>query len=104
MKNTTVIKKDLQKIVKKHRDAKPDAIDYKGRTYRSEFPKAMMTNAQMLKDTATINFGYNCPEHHDEIETFTTSDAFKAFCEKHGVKVGPKEINSDNRVQVRLYY
>lgn len=102
------LKKDLQKIVKKHRDAKPDCTRYLsgGHTQpcRPEFPKAMMTRQQMAKGTATINFGYNCQRHHDEIDAFTAAEAFKTFCEKHDVKVGPKEINSDNRVQLRLYY
>ena len=106
MNSTTIanLKKDLQKIVKKHRDAKPDVISRYYGPHRPEFPKAMMTGQQIAKGTATINFGHNCPEHFAEIEAFTAAEAFKAFCEKYNIKVGTKEINQDNRVQLRIYY
>jgi hypothetical protein len=103
-KNAENLKKDLQKTVKKFRDALPDRIDWYGRTVRPEYPKAMLTGQQMVKGTATINFGRNCEKNHNALAEFASSDEFKAFCEKHSVKVGPKEINADNRVQLRLYF
>lgn len=102
--NTAELKKDLQKTVKKFRDNLPKVTDYYGRQVTPEYPKAMATNQQLAKNTATVNFGYNCEANHDKLTEFAASDAFKAFCEKHGIKVGPKEINADNRVQLRIYF
>ena len=99
-----VLKKDLQKIVKKYRDAQPKRIDYRGKLVSPEYPKAMLTGQQMSKGTATINFGYNCEANHDNLADFAASDSFKSFCEKHDIRVGAKEINSDNRVQLRMYF
>ena len=104
MTNTETLKKDLQKTVKKFRDTLPDRIDWYGKPYRPTYPKAMLTGQQMKKGTATINFGHNDEAHHNTLDSFASSAEFKAFCEKHGIKVGPKEINSDNRVQLRLYF
>lgn len=103
-KNTENLKKDLQKTVKKFRDALPDRTDWYGRPYRPAYPKAMLTGQQMAKGTATINFGHNCETNHNALTDFVNTDEFKAFCEKHSIKVGPKEINSDDRVQLRLYF
>ena len=50
----TTLKKELAKIVKEYRDAKPEFTEY-GRTYKSKYPKLMMTTKQMEKGTATIN-------------------------------------------------
>jgi hypothetical protein len=102
--NTENLKKDLQKTVKKFRDALPDRVDWYGRPCRPEYPKAMLTGQQLAKGTATINFGHNCEANHTKLADFASSDEFKAFCEKHGVKVGAKEINGDNRVQLRMYF
>lgn len=102
--NTDTLKKDLQKTVKKFRDALPDRTDWCGRPYRPEYPKAMLTGQQLAKGTATINFGHNCETNHDALADFASSDEFKAFCEKHSITVGPKEINADNRVQLRMYF
>lgn len=104
MKNAENIKKDLQKTVKKFRDALPDRTDWQGRAVRPEYPKAMLTRQQMAKGTATINFGHNCEANHNALADFANSDEFKAFCEKHSIQVGPKEINADNRVQIRMYF
>lgn len=102
--NILIIKKDLQKTVKKFRDALPEVPDWRGNLCRPEYPKAMLTGQQMMKGTATINFGHNCEANHDKLADFAASDAFKVFCEKYGIKVGPKEVNSDNRVQLRMYF
>lgn len=102
--NIATIKKDLQKIVKKYRDSLEKVIDNRGRVFTPEYPKAMMTGQQIEKGTATINFGYNFADHHDNLNEFANSEAFKTFCEKHSIKVAGKEINADNRVQLRLYY
>lgn len=104
MKNTDALKKDLQKTVKKYRDNLPKVTNYCGKISSPEYPKAMLTGQQMAKGTATINFGYNCESNHDKLAEFAASDEFKSFCEKHDIKVGPKEINSDNRVQLRMYF
>ena len=104
MTSTENLKKDLQKTVKKFRDSLPDRIDWYGRPVRPEYPKAMLTGQQRAKGTATINFGHNCEKNHNALADFANSDAFNAFCEKHGIKVGPKEINGDDRVQLRLYF
>lgn len=103
-KNIETLKKDLQKTVKKYRDTLPDLTDWYGRTVRPAYPKAMLTGQQMEKGTATINFGHNCEANHNKLAAFASSDEFKAFCEKHSVKVGPTEINADNRVQLRMYF
>jgi hypothetical protein len=100
----TNLKKDLQKTVKKFRDTLPDYIDWLGSSRRPEYPKAMLTGQQAAKGTATINFGHNCEANHNKLTDFANSDEFKAFCEKHSIKVGGKEINSDNRVQLRVYF
>lgn len=102
--NLANLKKDLQKTVKKFRDNLPARTDWSGNLRRPEYPKAMLTGQQMAKGTATINFGYNCETNHTNLADFSTSSEFKAFCEKHSIKVGNKEINSDNRVQLRLYF
>ena len=100
----TNLKKDLQKTVKKFRDALPDITTWDGRNVRPEYPKAMLTGQQMAKKTATINFGYNCEKNHNNLSDFENSEAFKTFCEKYNIKVGQKEINADNRVQLRMYF
>lgn len=100
----TNLKKDLQKTVKKFRDTLPDITTWDGRNVRPEYPKAMLTGQQMAKKTATINFGHNCEKNHNNLSDFENSDAFKAFCEKYNIKVGQKEINADNRVQLRMYF
>lgn len=102
--NIEAIKKDLQKIVKKFRDAKPDTKNWRGQTCRDEFPKAMMTCQQMINGTATVNFGHNNDRHNAELAAFTESEAFKAFCEKYDIRVGVKEVNQDDRVQIRIHY
>lgn len=98
------MKKDLQKIVKKYRDSKPSIKNWRGESCRDEFPKAMMTGQQEANRTATINFGYNNERHHTEYAEFANSEALRIFCENHGVRVVGKEINQDNRVQMRLSY
>jgi hypothetical protein len=64
----------------------------------------MLTSQQMQKGTATVNFGRNCEGNHNKLDDFAASERFKAFCEKHSIRVGSKEINQDNRVQLRLYF
>ena len=53
-KDTTTLKKELAKLVKEYRDAKPE-FTVCGVTYKSKYPKLMMTTKQMENGTATIN-------------------------------------------------
>ena len=104
MNSTAAIKKDLQKIVKKFRDAKPDGKNWRGEPCRETSPKASLTGQQEAKRTATVNFGCNSEKHNAEYAAFVASRSFGEFCAKHGIKIGHKEINPDNCVQLRLYY
>ena len=97
-----MMKKDLQKTVKAYRDSKPDIKNWRGESCRDEYPKAMMTNQQMLKQTATINFGYYTDAHQAELKEFRDSEAFKSFLEKWELTDAGKELNSDNCIQIRI--
>lgn len=103
IERTKAIKKDMQKIVKKFRDTLPDCIGCMGDHYRPLNPRAMLTQQQMRNGTATINFGWNNEYSNNNLDEFAASEAFKTFCERHGIQVGGKEINQDNCVQIRLY-
>lgn len=105
------MKKDLQKVVRAFR-AKQPKKETVIHTYSGEektvilpveYPKAMMTDAQMRKDTATINFGGNGEKVEKQVQDFMFFPPFKYFCEEYGCEV-KREINSDNRIQLRLNY
>ncbi len=96
------MKKELQKIVKAYRDSKPDEKDWRGDPRRPEFPKAMLTGQQELKKTATINFGWNEETHQKELEEFRASEVFQSFLEKYELTDAGKELNQDNRIQIRI--
>ena len=99
-----MMKKELQKIVKKHRDSKPDVLNWRGEAGRPEFPKAMLTGQQEAKRTATINFGYNEESSQKELKAFAESAEFKSYLECTGMKYAGMELNQDNRIQMRLYW
>ena len=105
------MKKDFQKVVKMFRDTLPDYMGGRwtgsGWVYdkpcRPEFPKAMMTEQQMRKGTATINLGYAKEEKAKELaESLTTFPPFQTWCESYGAKVERTELNPDNRWQIRI--
>ena len=103
------IKKELQKVVKSFRDALPD-VTYTDRngelhSYRSDWPKAMMTNQQIAKGTATVNFGCaNSDRPLANAENFQKYEPFIKWCESFGVKVAGMELNNDNRWQLRVLF
>ena len=82
------MKKDFQNMVKAFRDTLPDVVwisQFGESLHRPEYPKAMMTEQQMRKGTATINcsYGKNAKERAEAIKTFP---AFIAWCESYGIK------------------
>ena len=96
------MKKDLQKIVKAYMDSKPDIQDWRGNPCRDEYPKAMMTSQQMLKQTATINFGYDKAAHQAELKEFRSSEAFQSFLKQYELTDAGQELNQDNNIQIRI--
>lgn len=82
------MKKDFQKVVKMFRDTLPDVIwisQFGESLHRPEYPKAMMTESQMRKGTATVNcsYGNGAKEMAEAVKVFP---AFVKWCETYGVK------------------
>ena len=81
---TSKIKKDLQKTIKSIRDElnaeNPDRVN--------DIPKAMMTDQQVAKRTATVNCGagWHCtgPNSKNLAQTVSDSAAFKEFLSRTG--------------------
>lgn len=103
------MKKDLQKLVKRFRDAQPDMHSTKWDgtpyTYRSEYPKAMMTSQQMTNNTATINCGHSRSERsQNNARDLIAYPPFVEWVQKYNVKSVQVELNPDNCYQVRVRY
>lgn len=97
---TQGIKKDLQKTIKAIRDG--------GVQLYKEFPKAMMTSAQMEKGTGTVNCGvYWCRVNTEPslklAEQVMADERFAAFLQKHEV-MAEIELAKDGGYQIRLHY
>lgn len=97
------MKKDFQKVVKGYRDLMPMWKDWWGNMRKAEYPKAMMTNQQMTKRTATVNFGYKAEKTEQNLKDFIGTMHFAEFCEKYGVQVVGAE-NHDNYIWLRLKF
>lgn len=99
------LKRDFQKVVKNFRDTLPNVkyITLHGDTTirRPEYPKAMMTNQQIRKGTATINFQHAGVQIMNDFED---NPSWKAFCLKYGIKKTYWEINQDGYNQLRIFY
>ncbi|MCE5342634.1 MAG: hypothetical protein LLF96_03480 [Eubacteriales bacterium] len=102
--NTEKLKKDFQKTVKNFRDTLPDVLNYQKCEQRPDYPKAMMTSQQMMKGTATVNFGSNSEGHENNLVAFIETDAFKKFCEENCVQVVGREVQRDDCLWLRLKY
>ena len=101
----TNMKKDFQKVVKMFRDTLPDRINWRGESCRPEFPKAMMTEQQIRKGTATINLGYVDEAEANEVaESMKMFSPFAMWCESYGATVTGTELNPDNRWQIRINF
>lgn len=103
------MKNDFQKVVKMFRDNLPKVTEYYStgevrKISSPEYPKAMMTDQQMRKNTATINFGWNSEKALDKLETFKKYEPFVIWCESYKVKNIGVELNSDNRYQLRINF
>lgn len=95
------IKKNLQKTVKAIRD---DINATKDRP--SDFPKAMMTNQQMEKNTATVNCGgewANAKTSMERVNAVMNDARFAKFLAECGAtaKVEPTPFGS---YQIRINY
>ena len=97
------MKKDFQKVVRMYRDTLPDVTNWRNEPCRPEFPKAMMTEQQIRKGTATVNLGYAKEERARELFNGLTAFApFVVWCESYGATVTGLELNPDGRYQVRI--
>jgi hypothetical protein len=83
------MKKDFQKVVKAYRDTLPDVTWYlsggKTEQHRPEIPKAMMTEQQMRKGTATVNCGFG-EQSIERAEAVKDYPPFVAWCKTYGIK------------------
>ena len=107
------MKKDLQKAVKMFRDSLPDVTYYYSTgevrcISKPEYPKAIMTERQMQKGTATINcsYGEKAKETAESVKAFPP---FVAWCETYGIKtVTIETVNnpygSVMQYQIRVTY
>ena len=73
------------------------------------FPKAMMTNAQMAKNTATVNCGgeWRSTEYSAKLaEAVLNDERFKAFLNRHNAEahIERGRIGDRDFAQVRVYY
>ena len=102
------MKKDFQKVVKMFRESLPDYMglcynfethEWEKKPCRPEYPKAMMTEQQIRKGTATINCG-----HEETAIGMMDYEPFKIWCESYGIKSVKHEMNSDKRYQVRVTF
>lgn len=96
------LKKDLQKVISAIRKERQQGENV--RLY--EFPKAMMTNQQMWKDTATVNCGGQWASKgiDQEIANLVMGDdRFQQFLEKWDANAG-FEKESSGAVQIRINY
>jgi len=106
---TECMKKDFQKAVKRFRDWLPDdhikTWDGREITRRPEYPKAMLTSAQISKRTATVNFGRG-PAALEDAHRFQQFRPFLDWCETYGAHLDSiePELNADSRYQLRVYY
>ena len=107
------MKKHFQKVVKEFRDSLPDVnklcwVTVDGNcnfrremmSVRPEYPKAMMTAAQIKKNTMTVNFGYKASV--EKVDAFVSTQSFKDFCEQFHVKAVGVETDSSKYLILRL--
>lgn len=96
------IKKDLQKVIgqiRKDRNSQEEC-------YYRNFPKAMMTDQQVGKRTATVNCGgeWGTLESTKEIADLVMNDnRFIELCNKRNLSV-KMETNNFGTVQIRINY
>ena len=106
------MKKDFQKVVKMFRDDLPDVTYYYStgeirKIAKPEYPKAMMTEQQIRKGTATVNCDYG--DNAKEVaEAFKEYPPFVTWCESYGIKrVNVEAVKNGGRYvqyQVRVIY
>ena len=106
------MKKGFQKAVKAFRDTLPDVTWYLsgGRTelHRPEYPKAMMTAAQIRKGTATINCSYG-DKAKGIAESLINFPQFKAWCDEWDIKkvfieTVPNPYGEVMQIQIRIIF
>lgn len=105
---TNKIKKDLQKTIKGIREELNAAKGEAGtrRCIANEIPKAMMTQAQMEKGTATVNCGagwFSGTETGALADKVKDHEAFKAFLKRSGAKAQIESV-AGSSWQIRIYY
>lgn len=108
------MKKDFQKAVKAYRDTLPKVTQYYSTgevrgVYNPEYPKAMFTEQQARKCTATVNCGWAGNDEaktraHNRAAGLLASKKFVAWCENYGIKSIDFEMNADGNLQIRVRY
>ena len=96
------LKKDFQKVISAIRKDRQKLENIKLR----DFPKAMMTNQQVWKNTATVNCGGQCGSYESTIEianAVISDDRFIGFLEKWEASA-QIERESSGSAQIRIYY
>ena len=108
----TNMKKDFQKVVRMFRDDLPKETQYYStgeirKVAAPEYPKAMMTEQQIRKGTATINFGRG-KQAQDNVEDFRHFEPFAIWCESYGIKtVTVEQVGNaygSAQTQIRVTY
>lgn len=94
-------KKEFQKVIGSIRNE-----DRKANNHKRDFPKAMMTNHQMEKETATVNcggewYGKEIAEYNANL--VLKDQRFLSFLDKYGAKA-TTETNSFGAYQIRLTF
>lgn len=90
------MKKDFQQTIKAIRESLNE----------SEFPKAMMTERQMAKNTATVNCEdryYSQERSKARAEKVITDSRFQDFLKRHNA-TATIEYNSRKNAQIRINY
>ena len=86
------IKKEFQKLIKEIREN------------GNEYPKAMMTGAQMEKSQATVNCGYFPDESKAIADKLMTVESFKTFLNKYEATAHIEYDRSKDAYQIRIKF
>ena len=108
------IKKDFQKAVKAYRDTLPKIPQYYSTGelrgfINPSYPKAMFTEQQARKGTATVNCGWAGNNEaksraHNRAAGLLATDKFIAWCKNYGIKSIDFETNPDGNYQIRVRF
>lgn len=100
------MKKDFQKVIKAIRDEDNAKHGREGRD-KIEYPKPMMTAAQMEKSTATVNLGgewSNYERTSGRAEMVMNDERFKSFLQKWNATATKELMTRFNTFQIRIDY